>query len=320
MLFRYRGSLLGLAAGDALGTTLEFRPPGSFAPIDDMVGGGPFGLAPGQWTDDMSMAFCLAESLVERKGFDLRDQIERYVRWYRTGYRSSTGHCFDIGNTVRDALVRFERTGEPCSGCSDPHSAGNGSIMRLAPVPLFYSQHPRQAIAKSGESSLTTHGTKTAIDACHYLGALLVGAVNGVQKDTLLSDRYCPVPGHWDANPLAAEIDEIAAGSFKRRQPPEVKGTGYVVKSLEAALWAFYRSDSFREGCLLAVNLGNDADTTGAVYGQLAGAYYGEQGIPEAWRAKLTYRELIESLAEQLFILATSKSRLQKAPGHFPSD
>ena len=100
---RYRGALLGLAVGDALGTTLEFKRPGSFAPITDMVGGGPFGLKPGQWTDDTSMALCLAESLVECRGFDPVDQLRRYCRWYREGHLSSTGRCFDIGNTTRAA-------------------------------------------------------------------------------------------------------------------------------------------------------------------------------------------------------------------------
>ncbi len=301
MLERYRGSLLGLATGDAVGAALEFRPPGSFTPIADMVGGGPFGLQPGQWTDDTSMALCLAESLVERRGFDPRDQMERYLRWYREGYWSSTGRCFDIGNTVRQALAQFERTGEPYSGSTDPRSAGNGSMMRLAPAPLFFRADPRRAIEMSGHSSRTTHGAPAAVDACRYLGALLVGAVNGVDKETLLGERYCPVPGYWDERPLVPEIDQIAAGSFKRRQPPEIKGAGYVVKSLEAALWAFYHGDSFREGCLLAANLGDDADTTGAVYGQLAGAYYGAQGIPSSWLDKLALRDRIEALAEQLF-------------------
>jgi ADP-ribosylglycohydrolase len=294
-----------MAAGDALGTTLEFKRPGSFTPIQDMVGGGPFDLAPGQWTDDTSMALCLAESLLQRRGFDPQDQIERYVRWYREGYMSSTGHCFDIGNTVRGALERYERTGDPYSGPTHPRSAGNGSIMRLAPVPLFYSQEPREAIVKSGESSRTTHGAQAAIHACRYFGALIVGAVNGVDKETLLSERYSPVAGFWERAPLAPEIDEIAAGSFRHREPPKIKGSGYVVRSLEAALWAFSRCDSFREGCLLAVNLGDDADTTGAVFGQLAGAYYGEESIPESWRAKLAYRDLIESTAERLLGLAT---------------
>jgi ADP-ribosylglycohydrolase len=301
---RYRGALLGLAVGDAIGTTLEFKSPGSFIPINDMVGGGPFHLEPGQWTDDTSMALCLAESLIKQQDFDPVDQLERYLRWYRGGHMSCTGRCFDIGHTVRAALLQFKRTREPYCGSTDPMSAGNGSIMRLAPVPLFYARIPQRAIEKSGESSQTTHGAAAAIDACRYLGSLLVGAVNGTKKEELLSERYSPIPGYWEENPLLPEIDEIATGSFKRRQPPEIQGMGYVVKSLEAALWAFYHSDSFREGCLFAVNLGNDADTTGAVYGQLAGAFYGKGGIPKSWCSKLAQRHLIESFAEQLFTLA----------------
>ncbi|MDK2894348.1 MAG: ADP-ribosyl-[dinitrogen reductase] hydrolase [Moorella sp. (in: firmicutes)] len=301
---RYRGSLLGLAVGDALGTTLEFRSPGSFEPINDMVGGGPFNLKPGQWTDDTSMALCLAESLVERRGFDPIDQMERYLRWYREGYMSSTGWCFDIGTTVRNALERFERTREPYCGSTDPFTAGNGSLMRLAPLPLFYARKPREAVAKAGESSRTTHGAVEAVDACRYLAALIVGAINGIPKEELLSDHYEPVPGLWREAPLASKIAAVASGSFKRRNPPEIRGTGYVVDCLEAALWAFYHSSSFREGTLLAVNLGDDADTTGAVYGQLAGAYYGEDGIPEEWREKIAMRERIETLAEKIFTLA----------------
>ena len=175
----YRGSLLGLAVGDALGTTLEFKAPGIFQPVKDITGGGPFHLKPGQWTDDTSMALCLADSLIERKGFNPVDQLERYLRWYREGYLSSTGDCFDIGGTVSSALARFEKTHEPYCGSTDPHSAGNGSIMRLAPVPLFYANEPEEAIEKSGESSRTTHGAPTAVDACRYLGGLIVGAVNG---------------------------------------------------------------------------------------------------------------------------------------------
>lgn len=302
-LDRYRGALLGLAAGDALGTTLEFRPPGTFDPISEMVGGGPFNLKPGQWTDDTSMALCLAESLVEQQGFDLTDQLTRYVRWYRFGYLSSTGHCFDIGNTIRQALHQFEQTGDPYSGQTHPHSAGNGSIMRLAPVPLVYAWQPDLAIEKSGESSRTTHATQAAVDACRYLGALLVGAVSGETKEVLLSSRYCPVPGYWGSNPLTPAIDKIATGTFKSLSPPAIKGSGYVVDSLEAALWAFWHSDSFREGCLMAINLGDDADTTGAVYGQLAGAYYGASSIPATWRNQLALGTVIEELAVKLLEL-----------------
>src|SRR5687767_4800780 len=122
---RYRGALLGLPIADAVGTTLEFKPPGTFTPIDDMVGGGLFHLKPGQWTDGTSMALCLAASLVERQGFEPRDQMERYVRWWQQGYMSSNGRCFDIGNTVSAALRHFQRSGEPLAGSTEPNTAGN---------------------------------------------------------------------------------------------------------------------------------------------------------------------------------------------------
>jgi ADP-ribosyl-[dinitrogen reductase] hydrolase len=227
--------MLGLAVGDAVGTTLEFRSPGSFEKLTDMVGGGPFRLAAGEWTDDTSMALCLAESLVEKREFDPIDQLERYMRWTKHGHLSSNGRVFDIGNAVRAALTKFAKTREPYCGSTDPLSAGNGSLMRLAPVPLFYVQRPVEAIERSGESSRTTHGAQTAIGACRYFGGLMVGAILGASKEELLSDRYAPVEKYWRKNRLVREIDEIAAGSFKQRKPPEIEGSGYVVKCLEAS-------------------------------------------------------------------------------------
>jgi len=200
---RFGGCLVELAAGDALGTTLEFSPPGSFDPIDDMVGGGPFGLRAGQWTDDTSMALCLATSLLESGGFDPVDQMGRYLRWFRQGYLSSTGRCFDVGGTTGWALVRFERAGEPYSGATDAMSAGNGSLMRLAPVPMFFAGDAREAIDRSADSSRTTHGAVEAVDACRFFAGLLVGALRGVGKEALLSERYSPVEGLWDEVPLA---------------------------------------------------------------------------------------------------------------------
>jgi ADP-ribosyl-[dinitrogen reductase] hydrolase len=250
------------------------------------------------------MALCLAESLVECRSFDPVDQLTRYVRWWREGHLSSTGHCFDIGNTTASSLRRFEKTGEPHCGSTNRNSAGNGSIMRLAPVPLFFANAPPTSIARSGDSSRTTHGAIEAVDACRYLGGLISRAVAGARKTELLSDGYAPVTGCWQEDPLSPAIAEIAGGSFKRREPPEVKGSGYVVKSLEAALWAFHKTDNFRDGALLAVNLGDDADTTGAVYGQLAGAYYGAEAIPESWRKKLAMWETIEALADNLYDLS----------------
>ena len=297
---RYRGALIGLAAGDALGTTLEFMRPGTFAPITDMVGGGPFDLRAGEWTDDASMALCLAESLIECRRFDPVDQLERYVRWWHEGHHSCTGRCFDIGYTVRGALVQFQRTGEQWSGSTDPRTAGNGSLMRLAPVPLFFAHDPARAIARAADSSRTTHGAPEAVDACRYFAGLIVGALDGCSKSDLLEPGFTPVDGLWDDEPLSSAIAEVANGSFMRREPPEVAGTGYVVRSLEAALWAFAKSTTFEDGALLAVNLGDDADTTGAIYGQIAGAHYGVEEIPARWREKLAGRATLERFAASL--------------------
>jgi len=302
---RFRGALLGLAAGDALGTSLEFTAPGPHG-LTDMIGGGPFHLQPGQWTDDTSMALCLAESLVECRGFDARDQMERYLRWWRDGYLSSTGECFDIGVATSTSIGRFEHDGNPYAGSLDPLRAGNGSIMRLAPVPMFYYRDGAEAVRQAGESSRTTHGAREAVDACRYLGGLIWGALHGVPRAELLEPGWAPVPGLWAAEPLAPAIAEVAQGSFLHRSPPHIQGTGYVVRSLEAALWALAQSEDYRTGALLAANLGQDADTTAAVYGQLAGAIYGEEDIPAAWRDRLALREKIEALADALYALGTA--------------
>jgi ADP-ribosyl-[dinitrogen reductase] hydrolase len=305
---RYRGALLGSAVGDALGTTVEFKAPGAFKPVTEMAGGGPFGLKPGQWTDDTSMALCLAESLIEKRGFDPKDQMDRYCRWWKEGYLSSTGTCFDIGITVKTALAQYLRSGEPFAGSTDPFTAGNGSLMRLAPVPLAFRQNVELAIYNAGESSRTTHAAPTTIDACRYFAGLLLGALGGRSKQELLSSFFYPGPEeqYWKCHPLSPEIAEIANGSFKHKQPPAIIGSGFVVHSLEAALWAFYRSDSFRDGALLAVNLGNDADTTGAIYGQLAGAFYGVNAIPKDWIERVTMREFIGERADALFDFSTA--------------
>jgi ADP-ribosylglycohydrolase len=303
-LDRYRGCLLGLAAGDALGTTLEFQDPGEFTPITDMVGGGPFDLKPGEWTDDTSMALCLAESLVTQREFDPVHQLETYLRWYRDGHLSVKGRCFDIGITTAGALRRFEQTRQQFPGSTDPGAAGNGSLMRLAPTPLAFAGKPDVAIYMAGQSSRTTHGAPECVDSCRYFAGLLLAAVNGLPKDAILNNECEPGVRCFLGEPLAPKVAEIAGGSFKRRSPPEIRGSGYVIHTLEAALWAFHATDTFRDGALKVVNLGEDADTTGAVYGQIAGAFYGEEGIPAQWRANLAMRELVEQRAGELHAMA----------------
>ncbi|MFD0715012.1 ADP-ribosylglycohydrolase family protein [Paenibacillus sp. GCM10027626] len=298
-LDRHIGCLIGLAAGDALGTTVEFQPPGSFPPVADMTGGGVFALQPGEWTDDTSMALCLADSLLAEKGFNAIDQMQRYEKWMRQGYRSSTGVCFDIGNATREAILRHVRTGEGYCGSESPFSAGNGSIMRLAPIPMYYAEQPASAIHYAAASSKTTHAAAECVDACKLFAAYIVSALQGCTKEEILEGaRY----DAWlEGAALTPKIEEIRQGSYRNSEPPEIQGSGYVVKSLEAALWAFSKASTFEEGALLAVNLGDDADTTGAVYGQLAGAYYGCSGIPERWINKLAMKDAIIGLGMDLF-------------------
>lgn len=290
---RFRGCLLGLAVGDAVGTTVEFQRPGTFEPLKDMLGGGPFGLAPGQWTDDTSMALCLASSLVERGEFDPQDQMDRYCRWANTGYLSSTGRCFDIGNTVASALRRYRRDGNPYAGSTDPNTAGNGCIMRLAPVAMYYYPDVDAAERFAAESSRTTHGANECIDACRLFARVICRALSGCSKLDVLT-------GDADSFTAGERISAIANASYLTKPKSAIRGSGYVVESLEAALWAFARTESFEDAILAAANLGDDADTTAAVCGQVAGAYYGVAGIPRHWLERLAMRSEITKLADQL--------------------
>jgi ADP-ribosyl-[dinitrogen reductase] hydrolase len=293
LISRQRGCLLGLACGDAIGTTVEFSPRGTFRPVTDMVGGGPFSLPAGAWTDDTSMALCLATSLVEQGRFDAADQMQRYCRWWQEGYLSSTGRCFDIGLTTRAALATFQQSGDPFAGSTDPWLAGNGSLMRLAPVPMFFYPDVNAARRWSGESSRSTHAAAECIEACRLFAAMICAALAGKSKAEILfshvADSFqCP------------KVRAIALGAYREKSIDEIAGTGYVIKCLEASTWCFLQTDSFRDAVLMAVNLGDDADTTGAVCGQLAGAYYGEKGIPAEWLTRLTMVDQIRRLADRL--------------------
>ncbi len=289
---RILGSLLGLAVGDALGTTVEFQARDSFPPVTDMVGGGVFNLAPGQWTDDTSIALCIAASLMETGAYDPRDQLARFVRWFRDGYLSSTGRCFDIGNQTRTALEEFAVTGEPYRKTAGAMSAGNGSLMRLAPVAMAFCDDPEAAAQFSADSSRTTHPAVECVEACGAYGRLIAAAIEGASHTELYV-----LAADLAEQVTSPELATILRGSYRVKERDEISSSGYVLHSLEAALWAFARTDDFLDGALLAVNLGDDADTVGAIYGQLAGALYGRSGIPESWRNRLHDARMIEDLA-----------------------
>lgn len=281
------GALLGLAVGDALGTPLEFSARDGLPRQTEMTGGGPFRLAPGQWTDDTAMALALADSLVRRRGLDPADLMTRFVAWWRFGEYSCTGRCFDIGTLTAAALARFEETREPFSGATHERSAGNGSIMRLAPAVLATLDDAAETERVARDQSRTTHGAPQAVDACVLLAATLREAILGVGGPLGPRD----FAGHHPA------VISIAAGSWRNKPRAKIRSSGYVVDTLEAALWAVGSTASFEEALILAVNLADDADTVGAVTGQIAGAIYGAAAIPERWLAPLAWRETIEAAA-----------------------
>ena len=293
------GSFLGLVIGDAFGTTLEFAERDEYPLLTEIIGGGPFRLKAGQWTDDTSMAICLAESLIECKGFNSTDQLERYLKWYRFGDNSSTGHCFDIGNTTREALERFEYTKESYCGSSNSAKSGNGSIMRLAPIVIKYWKNTDDLIRYAALSSKTTHASKETIQASIILALFLQGIFQSKQKEELFSDVFSDfVISNIDN--ISPKLYEILKGSYKEKSREEISSSGYVINTLEAALWAFYNTNSFSEAIILAVNLAEDADTVGAVTGQIVGAYYGAQSEITEWSNKIFQKERIIKLAKQL--------------------
>ena len=289
---RAQGALIGLALGDALGTTLEFSDRDTLPPVTDLVGGGPFKLAPGEWTDDTSMALCLADSLLQRNGLETRDLIERFCRWHEEGYNSVRGDCFDIGVTTCEALRSYRATGEPLSGSTDPRSAGNGSLMRLAPVAIRWWHDRAAAVAAARLQSRTTHGAPQAVEACALFAELLVEAIGGAPKERVLQAR------DWDGD---AGVAAVAAGSWRSKARDDISSSGYVLHTLEAALWCVGRSETVADALVLAANLGHDSDTVGAVTGQLAGALWGRSGAPAAWLDKLAWRQHLEVLAARLF-------------------
>ena len=288
---RALGAMLGLAVGDAVGTTLEFTRRDSTPPLTDMVGGGPFHLQPGQWTDDTSMALALADSLLANPDLDEADLMQRFVRWMDEGEYSVTGRCFDIGLTTRQALSRWKRTGNPIAGSTAPDTAGNGSLMRLAPVAVRHWPDRAKLRDVAARQSAVTHAAPEAVGACVAFAELLGDAIAGQPRSVVLADHE---------GPYAGAIAAIMRGSWRGKQRTDIRSSGYVAHSLEAALWCVASTASFEEAVLLAANLGDDADTTAAITGQLAGALYGAAGIPAKWLERLAWRARIASLAQAL--------------------
>ena len=285
------GSLVGLAAGDAVGTTLEFKKRDS-EHVEDMIGGGPFQLKPGEWTDDTSMALCLAETLLEKGDADTICFRNKLLEWHRHGYNSSNGICFDIGNTTRFALEQYLTVGPGWIGNTAPETAGNASIIRQAPVSIFFRKSLSKAFYEAKKQSIATHGAAEAINSTQYLSYLLVHMINGSNKAFVFSPHVMP---------LQPRVMIINAGEYKQKTRDQIRSSGYVIDTLEAAMWSVWNTDNFRDAILLAANLADDADSVAATAGQIAGALYGYSGIPQDWKDKLVQHERIATMAGELF-------------------
>jgi len=300
---RFQGALVGLAVGDALAAATQFRRPGTFTPIGDVLGGGPFDLPRGGWSDDTAMALCLAESLLECRGGDPRDQIERYRRWQKDGHLSATGQCLGITAGMTQALAAAQWRRQPFAGTHDPKRLDPEPLSRVAPAVLYAFGRPETAVQLAADAARATCQSPLVVDACKLLAILLHAALSGQPKARILAPDLAAQP-IWGPMPPKARIAQIAGGSWRSRKPESIRAGETAGEALEAALWAFDRSSSFREGALLVANLGGASDVAAAVYGQLAGAHYGIDAVPPAWRNALLQRDLIESFADRLLASA----------------
>ena len=302
MLNRYRGCFVGLAIGDALGAPLEFLKRDSYEPLTHYQEGGVHAMSKGEYTDDTSMALCLAQSLLEKRGFDAYDQLQKYVQWLYSGYMSTRKEMFDVGITIEESLEYFLKTGETKTYLRDEKYSGNGALMRLAPVVLFYAQDIKKAIFFAKESALTTHASILVSDSCRYFAYILVLLLYGVQKSELFGIKGIKqMEKFFQAQPLHPKVQAVADGSFIHKQRDQIKSSGYVIDTLEASLWAFYKGKNFKESLLLAVNLGDDADSIGAVTGQLCGAFYGFSNIDKKLFLELYNHNFIDLIAKKLY-------------------
>lgn len=306
------GCFIGLAVGDAYGTTYEFKNRSQMPKIeelpDDFVGGGPFNLNPGDWTDDTSMALCLADSIIEN-GWDTDDQMKKYTKWWQEGYNSVKDDCFDIGGATKRALSWYNMT-EGKEFIKDKEAAGNGVLMRLAPIPMwsFDEKDCVYTLALSAYQSLMTHPSSQSIECSMLFGSVLNRIFQGERdKMKILSfdamdenskQMYKELFEQYECV-LNNKIESIKKVEYINSGSDKISGDGYCVFTLEAAFWAFLTTDNFKDGLKKVVSLGDDTDTTGAVYGQIAGAYYGLKEIP--WKEKITWYNEIYEIADKLY-------------------
>jgi ADP-ribosyl-[dinitrogen reductase] hydrolase len=261
-----------------------------------LLGGGPFDLPRGAWTDDTAMALLLSESLLERAGFDAHDQVQRFARWQREGYGSATGQCVGISANVARALATAQYRQQPFAGSHDPGQLDKDPLSRVAPAVMYFFADAATAVANAAQTARITAQAPLVLDCVRLLAAMIHQALSGREKAAVLR----PPRELWSTVNTRPELLAVYDGSYSRRQPPEIGGGGHILQALEAALWAFHQAETFREGALLAANLGRDSDVVCAAYGQIAGAYHGVSAIPGIWRNSLMKNDVVIEAADRL--------------------
>lgn len=311
---RIRGGILGVIVGDALGLPVQFltREEVFTEPVTGMRGYGTFNYPAGTWSDDGSLTLCTVESLT-LADYNLTDMSERFLKWFDSGYLTPFDESFDIGRTTAEAMVQLKRGVNPIeAGPKDEHSNGNGSLMRILPTALYFTElSDREFIKKLSEISRMTHGHPRSQLGCVlyglYVKALLLGEDPSQAYETLGKKAPESVKGTILENELPT-YQRILDGSLLTLSEEEINSSGYVVDTLEASIWCLLQYSDFNGTLLKAVNLGEDTDTVGAVAGGLAGVYYGLSEIPKQWVDELIKKDKILELIEH-FVAACIKFR-----------
>lgn len=301
-----RAAIFGHVMGDALGVPVEFvsRQKLQDCPVSDMAGGGMRGYPAGTWSDDSSMTLCALESLIQCKGFDGADMMGRFARWAEEGYMTAAGHAFGIGRTTDAAICRFlDDEDFPVYGGTGEKDNGNGSLMRMLPVVLFnYFCKPDetdvQKLERVYRASQLTHAHGRSLVACGIYAFVAEALLNVSARSSVLAGMK-KAAACYREHVEFSHFARLFSGDFPALPVEAIRSSGYVVDTLEAALWCLLNSDTYRRCVLKAVNLGGDTDTIAAIAGGLAGILYGEAALPDAWLAKLAKYRMIDGLCRK---------------------
>ena len=298
---RVLGGLWGAVVGDALGVPVEFlsREEVQANRVADMRGFGTHRQPPGTWSDDSSMLLCTTESLIG--GFDANDIAQRFMHWYKVGYWTAHGEPFDIGMTTAEALDRIEAGTVPeQAGGRDESSNGNGSLMRILPVALKGVESPMEdMLLQVHSASSITHRHPRTLMVCGYYSLLVRSLCAGLPAFEAYRKTGMEFRRHYAEGEWSGQLDyfkRILTGELQHAPESEIRSGGYSIHTLEASIWCLLNTRSFDQCVLRAVNLGEDADTTGTVAGGLAGVAYGVDAIRPTWRSQLARSEDLNEL------------------------